>query len=103
GGGNGDFALPHDPSDEASHARDESDDWGRPDADGQHSEAAFDPTARPHCARAAGWAAASLEVLGDREEHLAAPEIGANILVATDAERMIQEAGGHGDLPSWSP
>ncbi len=35
--------------------------------------------------------------------HLAALVFGANVLVAADAEGVIQQAGAHADLPFWSP
>ena len=39
----------------------------------------------------------------DGEDHLAVLVVGAGVLVAADAEGVIQQAGGHADLPVWSP
>src|SRR5512135_141020 len=71
--------------------------------DGHGSEAALDPTARLDLGRAAGRAAAGLRLLVDGEDRLAVLVVGAGVLVAADAEGVIQQAGGHADLPVWSP
>jgi hypothetical protein len=38
----------------------------------------------------------------DGEDHLTVAVVGAGVLVAADAEGVIQQAGGHADLPIWS-
>ena len=76
---------------------------GRLASDGDGPEAAFDMPARPDVRRPTGRAAAGLRLLMDGEDHLAALRVGAGVSVAADAEGVIQQAGGHADLPIWSP
>ena len=54
-------------------------------------------------AGAAGRAATVLGVLPDGEDRRAVAVVGADVLVAANAEGVIQQAGGHADLPVWSP
>jgi hypothetical protein len=63
----------------------------------------MNPTARLDLRRPTGGAAASLGILVDGEDHLAVLVVGAGILVAANAEDVIQQAGGHADLPMGSP
>ena len=50
-------------------------------------------------AGAAGRAAVVGGFLGDGEDHLAASMIGPDVVLAADAEGVLQQAGGHADLP----
>src|SRR5262249_30904239 len=75
---------------------------GGPAADGQPAEAAALGAAGDDVAAAAGGAAAVGGILSDGEVHLAALVVGADVVIATDAEGMVQQAGGHADLPVWS-
>ena len=72
---------------------------GRPVADGQGAEAARDLAAVDDPRRAAGRAATGLGALTNGEDHGPALVSGAGVLVAADAEGVVQEAGGHADLP----
>ena len=101
--GEGDLDLAHQATGPAFDARDRQDDGGGPAADGQGPEAALGVAAGDDLAGAAGRAAAVVGVLVDGEDHLAALIVGADVLVAADAEGVIQQAGGHADLPVWSP
>ena len=66
---------------------------------GTLTEAALDVAAGDDVTGAAGRAAAVLGILGDGEDHLAVLVFGADVVIAADAEGMIQQAGGHADLP----
>src|SRR5262249_2009746 len=50
---------------------------------------------------AAGGAAAVGRSLSDSEDHLAVLVVGADVVIATDAEGMVQQAGGHAELLVW--
>src|SRR5512135_1592641 len=101
--GEGDFDLSHHATGLAFDARDGQGDERGTAADRHGSEAALDPTARLDLGRAAGRAAAGLRLLVDGEDRLAVLVVGAGVLVAADAEGVVQQAGGHADLPVWSP
>src|SRR5512135_2829465 len=101
--GEGDLDLAHRTARLAFDARDGQGNECRPTPDGHGSEATLDPTARLDPGRPAGGAAAGLGLLVDGEDHLAVLVVGAGVLIAADAEGVIQQAGGHADLPVWSP
>src|SRR5208337_1792443 len=100
--GEGDLNLAHGATSPALNAWDGQDHEGRAATDGQGSEAALDLAARDNLRRSAGGAPAVLGLLVDSENHLAALIVGAGVPVAADAESVIQQAGGHADLLSWS-
>src|SRR5208283_1004746 len=100
--GEGDLHLAHCATSPAFNAWDGQDHEGRAATDGQGSEAALDLAARDNLRRSAGGAPAVLGLLVDSEDHLAALIVGAGVPVAADAESVIQQAGGHADLLSWS-
>jgi hypothetical protein len=87
----------------AFDARDGQDRGRGPTADGHETEASFDRASRLDVSRATGRTAAGLGFLVDGEDGLAALIVGAPVVVAADAECVIQQAGGHADLPLWSP
>ena len=99
GVGEGDLDLSHNATVLAFDARDGQDDGRGPAADGHIAEAPLDGASWPDVARATGRTAAGPVFLMDGEEGLAVPEVGAPVLVAADAEGVIQQAGGHADLP----
>ena len=99
--GEGDLDLAHEPAGLTFDPRDGQGHEGWTVADGQGSEATHDLTARVHSLRAAGGAAATRGVLVDGEEGLSELVVGADVLVAADAEGVIQQAGGHADLLVW--
>ena len=103
GVGEGDLDLAHDPTGQAFDPRDGQDHEGRTATDGQGPEATHDPAAMDEMTRAASGAAAGPGILVDGEGHLAAVRVGAGVLGAADAEGVGQQAGGHADLPVWSP
>ena len=63
----------------------------RSTADGQGSEAPLDLAPRDDLARTASRTTVGLGLLVDGEDHLAILIIGAGVLVAADAEGMIQK------------
>jgi hypothetical protein len=71
-------------------------------ADGCAPEAALDMPAEHNLSGTASRAAAVLGILRDGEDHLAIPVLSADIVVAPNAECMIQQAGGHAALLLWS-
>src|SRR5262249_53826077 len=97
--GEGDLDLADGATGAALDAGDGEDDGGGSAADGQRAEAALGVAAGGDVAGAAGRAAAVAGVLDDGEDHLAIGIFGADVVVAADAEGMVQEAGGHADLP----
>src|SRR5262249_26760451 len=101
--GEGDLDLAHDATGVAFDARDGQHDEGRALADGRGPEAPRDPAARLDLLRPAGGAAAGLGLLVDGEDRFAVLVVGAGVVVAANAEGVIQQAGGHADLPIWSP
>ena len=101
--GEGDLDLAHDATILAFDARDGQDDEGGASADGHGPEAPLDVATRLDLWRSAGGATAGLGLLVDGEDRLAVLVVGAGVLVAADAEGVIQQAGGHADLPVWSP
>src|SRR4029077_14405301 len=72
---------------------------GGPAADGQGAEAARDLAAVDDPSRAARRAATGLGLLADGEDHGPALVSGAGVVVAADTEGVVQQAGGHADLP----
>ena len=84
---------------QGADARNRQDDGRLPAADRQGQEAALRVTAGDDRARAAGRAATVVGVLSEGEDRLAAVVVGADRLVAPDAEGLVQQAGGHADLP----
>src|SRR4051794_17226442 len=101
--GERDLDLAHDAAGEAFDAWDGQDDQGGAVADGDGPEAALDLAARLDLGRAAGGAAAGLGFLADGEDRGAVLVVSASVVVAADAEGVIQQTGGHADLPVWSP
>src|SRR5262249_45273893 len=95
--GEGDLDLTHAPTVQAFHAGDGPDDECGPAADGNGAEASLDVAPRGHLPGAACRTSAGVGLLADGEDHLAVPILGADVLVASDAEGMVQEAGGHTD------
>ena len=63
---------------------------------GRAAEAALGVAAGDDLAGAAGRAATVVGVLLDGEDHRAALVVGADVVVAADAEGMVQQAGGPG-------
>jgi hypothetical protein len=55
-------------------------------------------TAEDDLAGAAGRAAAVVWLLLDGEDHLAVLKVGADVVIASDAEGMVQQTRGHVDL-----
>ena len=101
--GEGDLDLTHHPTGTALDARDGEHQGRRARADGQGPEASLDVTARDQVAGTAGRAPAALGLLADGEDHLSFGVGGADVAIAPGPERVIQQAGGHADLRSWSP
>src|SRR5262245_2989047 len=99
--GEGDLDLAHDATGPACDARDGQDDEGGAVADGDGPEAALDLATRHDLWRPAGGATAGLGFLADGEDRGTVPLVGASVVVAADAEGVIQRAGGHADLPIW--
>jgi hypothetical protein len=99
GVGEGHLDLADGATGQASDAGDGQVHEGRPVADGQGAEAARDLAAVDDPRRAARRATTRLAPLADGEDHGAALVSGAGVLVAADAEGVVQEAGGHADLP----
>src|SRR5262249_18383174 len=99
--GEGDLDRTHPPTGQAFHAGDGPDDEGGSGADGYGAEASLDVAPRDHPSGAAGRAPASVGFLANSEDHLAILILGADVLVAPDAEGRVQEAGGHTELPVW--
>ncbi len=102
GFGKGDLDLTHQATRSTFDPRDGQDHGSLPAADGQGNELSLRVTAGGDVAGTAGRAATVVGILGDGEDHLAALVVGADIVVAADAECVIQQAGGHADLPVWS-
>ena len=100
--GEGDLDLADQATVLAFDARDGQDDDRGAGADGHGAETPLDVAARDDPGRAAGGAAAGLGLLVDREDRLAVLVVGASVLVAADAEGVVQQAGGHADIPVWS-
>jgi len=101
GVGEGDLHLAHGTAGRVFDTRDGEADCGGAAADGQGAKAAQDVATRDDIAEAAGQPAAIGSILSDGEDYLAAGRVGANVVVATDAEGTVQEAGGQADLPIW--
>jgi hypothetical protein len=99
--GEGDLDLADGRAGAAFDPRDGEDDGSGAGADGHVEGAALGVAAGDDVAGAAGRAAAVLGILSDGEDHLAVPVFGADVVIAADAEGMIQQAGGHADLPVW--
>ena len=97
--GEGDLDLAHQATFQAFDAWDGQDHGGHPAADRQGAESAPDVTARRDLTAAADRTSAIVVVLLDSEDHLAADVVGADVVIAADAEGVIQQAGGHADLP----
>ena len=102
GVGEGDFDLADGAAGGALDARDGQDDGGGVAADGQAAEAALGVAARDDLVGTAGRAPAVVGVLGDGEDHFATLIVGADVVVTADAEGVVQQTGGHADLPVWS-
>ena len=103
GVGEGDPDLTHRPTGPTFDERDRQDHGRLAAADGQGHELTLGVTAGGDLARAAGRTATIVGLLPDGEDRLAAVVVGADVLVAADAEGVIQLAGGHADLPIWTP
>ena len=102
GVGKGDLDLTHQATSPTFDARDRQDHGGHPATDGQGAEPAPDLTARDDLTGTTDRTSAVVVVLLDGEDDLALLIVGADVLVAADAEGVIQQAGGHADLPVWS-
>src|SRR5262249_2251450 len=99
GFGEGDLDLAHQPTGPTFDARDRQDHTRLPAADGQAEELALAMATGDDRAGAADRAATVVGVLADGEDGLATSVVGADGLVAADAECLIQQAGGLADLP----
>jgi hypothetical protein len=97
--GERDFDLTHPATGLTFHTWDGKVDEPRSAADGQGSEASLDVAPRDDLAGTTGGTTAGFGLLANGEDHLAILILGADVLEAPDAEGMIQEAGGHADLP----
>src|SRR5205085_5145535 len=85
----------------ASDPRDGQSDLHGLAADGHGLEGALLVPTRCHVARAAEGAAAAMRSLLDGEADMAVLVGRAEVVVAPDAEGVIQQAGGHAAAPFW--
>src|SRR6185437_1065093 len=96
-----DVHLAHHPTGATLDARDGEGEGRGTRADGQAAESPLDAPARHHVGGPTGRAATGAGLLAEGEDGLPLHVSRADVPIALDAERVIQQAGGHADLRSW--